>query len=261
MNKIILTTIVFLISLMSSAQVSENREVADFSKLKVSNSIQVLYTISSTKSVTVETDDQEKMKYIKTEVVGETLKLYIETDDYNQKGKKNKKRNWNNGLKFKVLKITVSGPNLTEIKASSSAYVKIQNVNNSKNILLTVSSSATIKGNFESEILSVDASSSGTFSGDIVAKNITVETSSSSTVFMEGKANNITVKASSSGDCNAKGLKAENATATASSSASISVYASNSLTAKASSSGSVSFYGNPTNVSKEMSSSGSVTKR
>jgi hypothetical protein len=261
MNKIIVATTFFLISLISFSQVTENRTVADFSKLKVSNSIQVFYTISDTKSVTVETDDQEKMKYIKAEVASETLKLYLETDDYNQKNKKNKKRNWNNGLKFKVLKITVSGPNLTEIKASSSANVKIQNVNKSKNILLTVSSSATIKGNFESEIVTDDTSSSGTFSGDIVAKNVAIETSSSSDVTVEGKAENLTAKASSSGDCNLKELKVENATVMASSSASISVYVSNAITAKASSSGSVSFYGNPTNVSKEMSSSGSVTKR
>jgi hypothetical protein len=261
MNKIIIVTTLFLISFISLAQVSENREVANFSKLKASNGIQVLYTISNTNSIIVETDDQEKMKYIKTEVVGETLKLYVENDDYSQKSRKNEKRTWTNNIKFKVLKITVSGPNLDEIKASSSAYVKIQNVNKSKSILLTMSSSATLKGNFETEMATVDASSSGTFSGDIAANNIAIETSSSSDVTVEGKADNITVKASSSGDCNAKELKAENATVMASSSASISVFASNSVTAKASSSGSISFYGNPTNVSKEMSSSGSVSKK
>jgi hypothetical protein len=258
MSKIILTLSTIIISLFSFGQVVENREVADFSKLKVSNSIDVYYTISSTKSLKIETDDEKNLQFIKTETVGETLKIYIENDSYNQKGKN---KNWKNKLSFKTLKVIISGPNLDEIKASSSSVVKILNINESKKLLLTVSSSATIKGNFKSDIVTLDTSSSSTFTGEIMAKEIAIETSSSSTVSIEGKAKNVVVKASSSGDCNLKDLKTENATATASSSASISVYASNSINAKASSSGSISFYGNPSNISKEKSSGGSVIQK
>ena len=269
MNKfIIFTTLLF--SGFLTAQISENRTVAEFSKLKVSSSIAVSYTISDQISVKVETDDAEKMKLIKTEVVSGTLILRVDRDDYlkNINKAKEKKRDRNrsyvsfvNGVDFQVLKITISGPNLDAIKASSSAFVKIQNINKSNNLDIAVSSSGTIKGNFECNSVNVQASSSGKFSAEMDAKSAVVESSSSSTVTLEGKATNLKVMVSSSGDCNLQEFRVENATVLASSSASVNVYASKSIEAKASSSGSIFFYGNPTNVSKEMSSSGSVTKR
>lgn len=257
MIKFILFATLFFTSLIT-AQVTENREVADFSKLKASSAIEVFYTVSNTKSVKVETDDVAKMQYIKTEVDGETLKLYIESTG---NSKKSKKKKWNNGISFKVLKITISGPNLNEIKASSSAFVKMQSLNKSDDLQISVSSSGTIKGNFECNTLNIQASSSGDFIADVVAKSATVTSSSSSTVTLEGKATDLNCSASSSGDCNLKEFKVENAIASASSSGSITVNTSKSIEAKASSSGSISFYGNPANVSKEMSSSGSISKK
>lgn len=259
MVKIIVTITAFIISFIASAQVSETRQVNNFSKLSVSQSIEVLYTISDKISVTVETDDAEKMKVIKTEVVGETLKLFIDAENYASKDKKRK--NKYNDVPFKILKITISGPNLNEIKASSSAYVKMQNVNKSKNISLSVSSSGTIKGNFESDNTTIDASSSGTLSCDIFTEDLSVETTSSASVKVEGKATNLIAKVSSSGYCNLRELKSENVNVTASSSGSVSVYASKSIDAKATSSGSIRYAGNPSNVSKEKNSSGSISQQ
>ena len=91
MIKFILFVTLFFTGLIT-AQVTENREVADFSKLKASSGIQVFYTVSNTKSVKVETDDVAKMQYIKTEVDGETLKLYIESTG---NSKKSNKKKWN----------------------------------------------------------------------------------------------------------------------------------------------------------------------
>jgi len=269
MNKFIIFT-TLLVTTLLTAQISENREVAGFSKLKASSSIDVFYTISDIVSVKVDTDDAEKMKLIKTAVVDGTLILSIDTDDYKknrnrQKSKRKDRSRSNvsfiNGVDFQLLKITVSGPNLEAIKASSSAFVKIQNVNKSDNLDIAVSSSGTIKGNFECNSINVQASSSGEFVAEVLAKSAIIESSSSSTVTLEGKASEMNVKASSSGDCNLQEFRVENAIVLASSSASVTMYASKSIEAKASSSASISFYGNPTNVSKEMSSSGSVTKR
>ena len=265
MNKITIFCILLITELLT-AQVSESRVVADFSKLKVSSGIEVFYTISNVISVKVETDDLDKMQYIKTEAVGGVLKLYIDTDKKTTlKERKNSKRTrnnrWINGIAFDVLKITVSGPNLSEIKASSSAFLKIENLNTSDDLDIAVSSSATIKGTFKCNSVSIDASSSGEFLGKVDAKSTRIESSSSSSLRVEGKSVELNVKASSSGECNLEGFKVENALVLASSSASVTVYTSKSIEAKASSSGSVSFYGNPTNVSKEMSSSGSVNKR
>ena len=89
MTKLILTITSFIVGLVATAQVSENRNVSDFSKLKASQGIEVLYTVSNSNSIKVETDDNERLQMIKTEVEGETLKIFVDTD--NAKKPKSKK--------------------------------------------------------------------------------------------------------------------------------------------------------------------------
>ena len=265
MNKLIIFT-TLLVTGFLTAQISENREVADFSKLKVASSAQVYYTISNVKSVKVETNLQDNLQYIKTEVENGTLKVYTDkswTKEQLKKMKKRDRRNVNGtySFDFEVLKITVSGPNLEEIKASSSSFVKIQNLNKSDNLQIGVSSSGTIMGTFDCNELKVNASSSGQFLANVNSKIAVIQASSSGTVKVEGTAVELKANASSSGNCNLKEFKVENATVTASSSGSATVITSKSIDAKASSSGSISYYGNPATVSKEESSSGSVNKK
>jgi hypothetical protein len=267
MTKIIFTITSFLICVFSVAQVIENRDVTDFNKLQVSNAIDVSYTVSNTKSVKVETDDKENLKYVKTEVENGTLKLYVDTKDYlekkttkDKKAKRSKLKNisWVNGVKFELLKITVSGPNLGAIKASSSANVTIENTNSSTSLDVTVSSSGSVSGNFKATDVTIDASSSGDFSGNVTATSIEIKSSSSSDVDLSGKATIISAKASSSSKCNLKEFTVENAILKASSSAAIVLIVTKSIEAKASSSASINYYGNPSEVKKEESSSGAV---
>lgn len=266
MTKIILAITFFLVSIITLAQVSENRGVSNFSKLQVSNAIEVLYTVSNTKSVKVETDDKENLKYIKTEVENGTLKLYVDTKDYKKEGKTKKKSkgnnvNWINGVEFTVLKITVSGPNLEAIKASSSADIKIENTNISTDLNIAVSSSGSISGNFNCSNLFIDTSSSGEFSSNLNATKVEIESSSSSEVKLSGKATEISVKASSSSSCDLKDFTVETAIIKASSSAGVFIKVTKSIDAKASSSASIVYFGNPLEVKKEESSSGSVSEK
>lgn len=261
MSKVITTAAAVLMSFIAFSQVSENRTVGHFSKLKASNGIQVLYTISGTTSLRVETDNNEKLQYIKTEVEGETLKVYVETGSNNYKSSKNRKGRNINGVNFQILKVFITGEALRGIKASSSADIKVENLNAANEIDLAVSSSGSISGKFEGDDIAIDASSSGDFEGTITAKNIEVETSSSADVDLTGKTVKLTVKSSSSSSCDADKLLAEDVTATASSSADIEVYASKSIDAKASSSADINYYGNPAQVVADKSSSGSVTKK
>lgn len=261
MSKIIISTVTFLISLVAFGQVSENRTVAEFSKLKASQGIEVFYTVSTTQSVKVETDDNEKLAYIKTEVEGQTLKVYVDNnskEDYSYGTGKGKNIN---GMRFKVLKVYITGNALTAIKASSSASVKLENLNSVDQLEVAASSSATVSGTFDCTDLQVDVSSSGNFKGKVNAKNVAIEVSSSADCDLMGKAEKVTIKASSSADCNAKDLVAEAVTVKASSSADVTVFATKSLDASATSSSSVDYFGNPFQVNTDKSSSGSVNKR
>jgi hypothetical protein len=261
MTKLILTITSLLVGLVATAQVSENRNVSDFSKLKASQGIEVFYTVSNSNSIKVETDDNERMQMIKTEVEGQTLKIFVDTEN----SKKPKSKKWNNrtinGVSFNVIKVYVTGKSLSEIKASSSASIKIQNLNTTERLEVAASSSGSVSGNFECVDFKADVSSSGDIKGNINAKTIYVEVSSSGDVSLDGNATSLEVKASSSGDCNLRGLSVENATVKASSSADVTLTVTKSLEAAASSSADVNYYGNPSQVNADKSSSGSVNRR
>lgn len=266
MIKIIITITAFLISSILLAQVSEKRDVTAFSKLQASQGIEVFYTISNTISVKVETDDSEKLNYIKTEVENSVLKLYIDSRGYkaNNTKTKNSKKNKTltiNGINFNFLKIIISGPNLESIKASSSADIKIENLNKTSYLDIAVSSSGNITGTFECSNAVVDASSSGAFLATINATTLEIESSSSSDVVLSGKVKKITINASSSADCNLKELEVEDAKIKASSSSDVVLTVTKSINAKASSSAEITFYGNPLQIEKEESSSGSISKK
>lgn len=254
MLKAIITAAALFGSLVVFSQVSETRTVSDFSKLTASASVKVFYTVSDAKSVKVEADDNEKLKFIKTEVENGTLKVFVDTGDRNYSGSQKSRH-------LKILNVYVSGPSLSAVKASSSAAIKIENLNTANQVAVGVSSSGSVSGKFDCSEISIDTSSSADFNAQINAKSVEIETSSSSAVTLSGKTESLKVKSSSSSTCHANKLIAADVTATASSSATVDVYASKSLNAKASSSADIDYFGNPAQVVADKSSSGSVNKK
>jgi hypothetical protein len=262
MNKLITTVTLFLTIITAFSQVSENRTVSNFSKLKASQGIQIFYTIADNISLKVETDDNEKLKFIKTEVEGETLNIFVETENATKsKSRSYNGTNINGGVSFTILKVYVTGKALSSIKSSSSAKVKIQNLNKSESLEIVANSSGSVSGSFDCSDFKAEVSSSGDLKGNVNANSIDVKVSSSGDVTLDGKATSLEVKASSSGDCNLKGLTVENAVVKAGSSANVTVTVSKSLDATASSSADVNYFGNPSQVNTEKNSSGSINKR
>lgn len=265
MTKIILTLTTFLVSLITFAQVSENRAIANFSKLDVSNAIEVFYTVSDTRSIKIETDEKEKLECIKTEIEDGTLKLYVDAKKYKKEGN-NRKRSkgkgvrWVNGVEFTLLRITVFGPNLNAIKVSTSSNLKFQNTNKSSNLEIKTNASGSITGMFECDNAQIAISSSGLINASINTSTISIDASSSGLVVLKGKAKKGTIKSSSSASCKLNDFEVQEATIEATSSSSVKVSVSSVLMAKATSSGSIHYYGNPS-VTKEEGSSGSVIQK
>lgn len=255
MIKLIMTLTAALVSMVVFSQASENRTVGSFNKLKASTQVQVFYTVSDRIKVEVSCEDQQKLAYVKTEVKGSTLEIYI--DSNNRKSKKDKE----NYMHFKNVQVLVSGPNLQSIKASASASVHIKNQMQAQQLSLEVGSSADIIGNFKGDSLTIQASSSGDVKAQVDFKNLSVDASSSADVQLEGNAQTLIVEASSSADCLLRQLKAQNAEVLASSSADVTVQATASLHIKASSSADVVYYGTPAKTSFDKNSSGSITHK
>ena len=247
MIRFIIYTVTFLFTVLASAQVSENRTVSNFSKIKVSTSIDLVFTQDSKTSVKVEADDAERLQAIVTKVSGNTLEVYV--DSKNLKGKKNRN--------FKTLKVWVSAPSVDSFQASSSSSVALKNGIEVKTANIEVSSSADFNGKIKADEIKLSVSSSGSLKSAVSSKKLNVEAEA----ILSGTAENINVSASSSADFQGKELTVKNAIVEVSSSAEVVLTITESLKAKATSSGSVSYYGNPKNVESEKNSSGSITKK
>jgi len=245
-----------LLSVMASAQVSENRTVGDFSKLKVASGIELTFAQGPAGPIKVEADDNEKMQDLITKVSGNTLEVYIDSKAYSNRNKKDKKR-----YNHKVMKVWVSSPYVNEFKASSSSSLTFKNGIDVKEATIDVSSSASVYGNVKAENIYIETSSSSKIESTVTAKKLAVKSSSSSDAILAGEAENVDIRTSSSSDVNAKKLTCKTATIESSSSSGASINVTEALYAKASSSASISYSGNPAKVESEKSSSGSVSKK
>ena len=206
--------------------VTETRKTGSFNGISVGGGFEVEVKIGGVPSVVVEADDNI-MKYIETKVSGNTLKISTEgMHNYSDVH----------------MKVFVTAPAITNIKASASADVIAEDI-------LTGSDRLTFK-----------ASSSASIKAEVDAPEIETDASSSAKITLTGKTKTHKAEASSSAEIKAFGLLSEITNAHASSSANIEVHASVNLDAKASSSGSVEYKGAAA-VTKSENSSGSVSKK
>ncbi|MDR2222273.1 MAG: DUF2807 domain-containing protein [Flavobacteriaceae bacterium] len=252
------------------AQVKDTRKVADFSKMKVSQSIRLDFTYGKDKSVVVEVEDKEDLQYVKTEVSADgVLKVYIDQPS-----------SWKI-LRIKNVKVYASNPTLSEVGVSSSANFRLLNTAKSKslkvstsssasyqgglvqtdNLFLESSSSSAIEGNFEvSNQANIASSSSAYMDINLKTNRANFEASSSSNLKVSGTANDVVATASSSASINGKGLTAKILDGKASSSGSIDMNVSEEIKGKASSSGRIIYTGAAKLVEKKVSSSGQIKK-
>jgi hypothetical protein len=256
MTRIILTAILLIISKIAIAQVSENRTISSFSEIQIANIIEVQYTVSNELKLTVSTDDEEKLKRIKTEVSNNKLSIYVEQNEKTKKVYSNDNKEFNNIL------VTISGPNLEKIEVGSLGKINFTNTNQSDKIILSAGSLGGIIGVFEGKNAIIDVGSLGKINATLQNFNqVDIEASSLGQITLVGITQSIKVDASSTADCNLKNLAVENAIINASSIAKVSVNVSKSIKAAASSSAKVDYYGNAETQEFEESTSGKIRKK
>jgi len=253
----VLSLLAFLLfSIFVTAQVSENRSIPEFTKIRVRSGVELTFTQDAYNTIKVEADDTVKLTDVVTKVIGNTLEIYVESKNYSNNNRKNKKK-----LNHKILRVAVSSPLVDEFKAGSSSKIILKNGVTSKKIILDISSSGTLIGNIKADELTIDLSSSGTIESNIATAKLEARLSSSSEAILSGNADSAEIKTSSSATFNGKKVTSKTAKIESSSSSSVSLIVTANLDAKASSSASIDYYGNPQKVEVEKSSSGSVSKK
>jgi hypothetical protein len=206
--------------------VTENRDTKeDFTKIRVSNGLELHLFQGSKNKISVEADENLQ-EIIITEVKDGVLKIYAE------------KNIW----KSKARKVYVTFKSLESLTATSGSDVYTKETIKVDNIKISTTSGADIN-------ISIDANS------------IETSATSGSDLEVSGTANNHITKATSGASIEAYQLRSKNVTAKVTSGADINVYASESLNAKATSGGDIDFRGNPKNVDKKESSGGDISAK
>ncbi len=135
MLKIITTLTLFLFGMLAKAQVTENRNVAEFSKVEVAHGIELIYSEKNVPSLEIETNNEATLKNIITEVHGETLKIYL---------KKGAEMPSN-----EMIKVYLTAQDVVALAAHSKAKITIMDQMNAKNLTLVLGSGASLTGNIK----------------------------------------------------------------------------------------------------------------
>ena len=214
-------------SIEGSGNVTTEKRIVqgDFTKISVSNAIDLVIEQADATEIVVEADDNLQ-KEITTKVENGTLIIKCKYSSFRDVTKK---------------KVTVKMPKIDRIEASSASSVVSTGIIEGMDIDLETSSAATMDVKLESD-------------------NITVDTGSGSSVRVEGKALKISTSASSGSTINAQKLLANDVTAEASSGANVSVHPIVSLKAEASSGASINYDSTPKTIEKTSNSGGSISQ-
>lgn len=204
---------------------TEKRTVqGDFTKISVSNAIDLVIEQSDSTEIVVEADDNIQ-KDIITKVENGTLII----------------KSKHNSFRVTKKKVTVKMPKINKIEASSAASVSNKGVLQGDDINLESSSAATININLEFD-------------------TITCDSGSGSSIRVEGKALKIRTSASSGSTISAEKLMVNDVQAEVSSGAHTSVHPIVSLKAEASSGGSINYDITPKTIEKTSNSGGSISQ-
>jgi hypothetical protein len=133
MLKIITTLTIFLFGMLVKAQVSESRNVSEFSKVEVAQGIELIYNEKNVPSLEIGTNNEATLKNIITEVRGETLKIYLKTD----------------APANEMIKVYLTAQDIVALEAHSNAKITIMDQMNAKNLTLVLNSGASLTGNIK----------------------------------------------------------------------------------------------------------------
>ncbi len=204
--------------------ITQEREVAEFSEVRLKGSGKVFLTPGETQSLEIKTDDNI-MPLVETEVSGRRLTI----------------SHGNHRLR----------PTFFEV------YITIQKLEG-----IGISGSGDIVGNdlFVTDTLNVEISGSGDMDLEVETELLENKISGSGSLQLSGKAEEYTISVSGSGKINAFDVDAKHVSVRVSGSGNCRISASESLEARLSGSGDVYYRGQP-RIDAEISGSGSLSSR
>jgi hypothetical protein len=207
----------------SGNQVSENRKVGEFNRVSISGGYKVVLKQDSSYGIKITADDN-LLKYIKTEIQGDKLKIY------------SKRNLCSNG----PMLISIGIGNLQELKASGGIEIESD-------------------GQIKAKDIAFDFSGATKLHMDLIANNVTTSGSGSTQINLKGKADSYSIGSSGSGVVDAADFVVGNCEIETSGMGESTVNVLHTLNVHSSGSSSVKYRGTPT-ITNDKSGSSSIEK-
>ena len=232
-------------STSSGSAREEVRKVASFSGIQVSSGINVSFTQDAKQKVVVDSDRPE---FVKTEVVGDILKIYVDNNN-------------NRNLKFKKLSVTVSAPELSKIAVNSGANFNTLNTVKSDYFQIAATSGANLKADLDTKgKVELSTTSGSNVRLNVNADELEMSATSGSSATLYGKIKETTFDVSSAATVNAQDLETQKSQINASSAANIKVNATENINVTGTS-GAIVRYRTNINVKRNASLSGGASMK
>lgn len=228
---------------------SEERKLGKFVGLEVGSGIKVNFTQGPQQNIRVETDE-DKLQYISTVVENNILKIMVKNT-----GKKS--------LNFNKIFVNIIAPELNQISTSAGSNLTVLNTLKAERINVDASSGSLINGDFDiKNKAELSVTSGANLNLNINTNQLSFDGTSGSNATINGKADQANFQLTSAANCNAQNLIINNATASVTSAANLTVNVFGTLDAKANSAGKIRYRGNPKNIISDISKSsgGQLTK-
>jgi hypothetical protein len=195
-----------------------------FSQVTNTTSADVEIVCKQTPGVEI-TADENIIQYIRTEVIGSTLRIYTEPNT--------------SFFNVRRLQVRVNAEMINRIENTGSGDISALNIETTR-LSTLMTGSGDVRTDARTTTTEVNVSGSGDYRGTGTAQTVTLQTTGS-------------------GSIDTRSIAAQQATATTTGSGDIRVFASQRLDATVSGSGDIVYYGNPATINRNRSGSGSIS--
>ncbi len=229
MFKIITTLTMTLAAALLQAQVKETRNASDFSKLHVTDGIEVTIIQAGESKMEVEAATASALGQIRTEIKNNTLTLSSDNPD----------------LKAKI---TLYAQQFSIIKADDRSIVYVKGELYSNDLAITVSSGSKFNGNVSGEKIQLLSKNNGIYNIRLNAKHLTGNFRNGSRANISGFAASANLMAGNRSLCHARNLSTNKVSIDAREDATILIAAQEELDIRMSETSNVTYYGKPGKV-------------
>jgi hypothetical protein len=263
MKKIILLTILSGMALAAAGQLTETRKVSGFTGISASGVFDITVTKGTAESLVI-TADEDVMPYVRSEVHGGMLKLYLDRPVRN----------------VKTLKAAITIKELEEVRLSGACKLASEAVFTPANFSGDLSGSTSLRLTVQTGRLSLDASGASRIAidatvettaafdfsgavqlqGNLKANHLNVDMSGSSKISLAGVANSASFDVSGAVKINAEDLVLKEATVESSGVSAINLHATETINVHSSGASAVRYKGNPTTFDVKTSGASGLKK-